>query len=425
MGLRQVFVSHTNDFTSSGGNNTSACPFITTVWTPLNAQAPIPIAGTFRKLRVRIQHAPGGVNSVKFTLQKNSADTGLSVTITGTEVEAFNDSTEVAFAVGDLIRLRRTHVAGIPTASYAQCSIEWEGPNDTDSIYGTNTGNNVAEHNRFNYVFNGHGDWQNVTSDNYKNVVPIPGTLTQMYAHIDGPVGAGNSITFTTYLNDIAQDGSGGTPDTRLTISGGSDTTGNTSFALPLVLGDLVHMQATYVGPTRVRVGYSYSFTSETPHRYLICGMDRGMTGGEKYGAPQAVWDSDWGNPESPRAESIAGGGDFTIFGIVVRLQVAPGASTIRVFRLRKNLANTALEITVQPTDTLVFGGVEVDITSGDVLSLQHVSVGLPINTSRIWYSLVGGVEEEASPGGSPEPEPTAGVIGPLVWIEFPRRVTG
>lgn len=136
MGLRQVFVSHPNDFTSSGGNNSSACPFLTTVYTSQNAQAPIPIAGTFRKLRVRINGAPGGANSVTFTIQKNSANTGLSVTITGTETEAFNDSTEVAFAVGDLIRLRRTTAAGIPAASYAQCSLEWEGPNDTDSISG-------------------------------------------------------------------------------------------------------------------------------------------------------------------------------------------------------------------------------------------------------------------------------------------------
>ncbi len=391
MGLKQIFVSHGGSVGSSGGNNSAGCPMLPHRWSPGTAPAVVAAPGTFRKLRVRMNAAPGVGNSVTFTIQKNGVNTGIAVTISGTDVEATDFSNEESFVAGENIRLFRTHTAGSPAPSYAQISMEWEGTNDVDSIYGCQNGNNVIAANAFNSVFNGEGDWLTTFDFQQYHVLPVAGDLKDCYVQIDAPVGVGNSVTITTFKNGVAQDGGGGTPDTRVTISGGSAVTGHAGFTLPLAIGDLVHNQVTYVGTTRVRIGYGYRFTSGTAHRYVIAGHDNNMDESTVYGSPQETWESGWGGSEAVKL-SIAGGSDFRIYGAIAKLQTAPGGVATRDIRVRKNQVDTDLVLHFGPTDTLVSSGVEVPVTSGDVISLRHNATGIPVAVDSIlWYSLMGG----------------------------------
>jgi hypothetical protein len=88
--------------------------------TEANVQQVLPVAASASNLYVRISAQPGSGNSYTFTLRKNSADTSLSCSISGTATVCSNSSGAVSFSAGDLISIEIT-----PSSNPASATGSW------------------------------------------------------------------------------------------------------------------------------------------------------------------------------------------------------------------------------------------------------------------------------------------------------------
>jgi len=74
-----------------------------------------------KAMRVRARVASGGGNSTTWTLRKNGAATGITVTIAGGTTEATITTVSVAFAIGDDISIQQTQTGGSAATDIAVC----------------------------------------------------------------------------------------------------------------------------------------------------------------------------------------------------------------------------------------------------------------------------------------------------------------
>jgi hypothetical protein len=76
----------------------------------------MPVAGTFRNLRVRQNVVGGGANTLTYTLMVNGAPTALTVTMASTASDGSDLANSVAVAAGDLVAIRVTRSGVIPAS---------------------------------------------------------------------------------------------------------------------------------------------------------------------------------------------------------------------------------------------------------------------------------------------------------------------
>lgn len=417
----QVFVGHAN--TVSTG---TYYPFVNLAdfsSTYLSAAIPITVAGTFRNMRVRIATAPGSGQSRSVTLYKNGAATALIVTIAGAAGFSGENSTdEVTVVVGDTVAIRmdESHpgVSGTPNSEVVYC-LEFESDVASECVYGAGCQLNTTHQGRQG-LFGGSDDWVSEITDR-QNVIPLAGTITRWDVQLEVAPGAGASKTFTIYKNSVAQDGTGGTPDTTIVISDAA-TTGTASFSLALAVGDLVWAQCDHVNtPAAGTASLGVKFVSSSTHEFIICGAERnvGQTG-TGYFNPSHCEET------IPRAESICEApGPITpilLTGIILQLGLAPGPVSSRTFSARRNQTSPSgtPAVTISgATDTQGSAAGSLALTSDVTWSVQSVPVNEPAIANCAW-AFVGTTELDEGddvivPGG---------VIGPLVWVHCMREVT-
>jgi hypothetical protein len=204
--------------------------------------------------------------------------------------------------------------------------------------------------------------------------------------------GTGDTRVFTVYKNSVAQDGTGGTVDTRLTIADLA-TSGNVAFTLPVVSGDYLHIHATHTGtPATARACGSVTFLSTTAGRWHV-----GAYTTNQYSASATNYlypsgsSSAWDATETNR-QHIAGTTPYLLGGMIGRLQVAPGGATSATFTLRREQADTVQTITFSGSSTAeTTTGDPVEFSAAtEQLSLQSVPSGTPTVANSFpkvaWY---------------------------------------
>lgn len=382
---------------------------------------PLPVAGTFRNLVVYSRDT-SRAGDIVVTVKKNGSDTALTTTLAGGSTTAPIITDDVACVAGDRVYYE---VFGASTGAFgfdvAVC-LEFEA---TRSIYGLMSfGGSVGDGDGHIGGAFGNGVFQDYGGSGVSNtysICALEGVVDRLdlYAHSGAP-GAG---VWTGYMvvDGIVQDGTGGTVDTTCILTGG-DVHAFSTFSLPTELGKkydvLVVRSGEFASFNESHVSAGVSHLPDTAGAYMVCGGSNDTTS-----ASETAWK--WTRSEQipgPETRHLApvGPRGFAALGLYIRRGTSPGgAGSGRgyVHTLRRNQVNTGLVVTIEDEETEGVLLETVPFLPNGVISLQAEPYG-PSNpaSSQFHWGLalrpltVEDVDAEA-------------VIGPLVWVEFPRLV--
>ncbi len=357
---RHVVISTNNPVLSTSGG------------TSQTISTPMPVAGSFSNFNVKLTTAPGGVTSRTLTLHKNDVATAITVTITGANTTGFDHTNSVSYSAGDTLRWVHA-ISGSPAASQIIFSLDFTPTTANVSIYGWSSASVIV--NGFVAPFQGEGFVTGQSSD----VVACPGTITDLRWRVGTAPGGVTSRTATILLNNVAQDGTGGTPNTTTTITGAA-TSAASSFSLPVVAGDLVTIKQTTSGSP---AGITWScgaiaLLATFPNQYQFSAQRTGSTTTTKFQWPVGQGASD--SATETDVDQIGGTTGSSIGGMYVVMSGAPGAGKSWTLTLRKNASDTTVAVTV--ADAATTGSIsvspEVAIGAGDTWSIKVTSSGSP-----------------------------------------------
>jgi hypothetical protein len=252
-----------------------------------------PIPGTYRNLRVH-----NDKDTATWDLRVNNVASALTGTSTGGVLSAAG--TDVPVVLGDVLNYRRSgpdffEVSNPPLTSV----IEFESEDPNLSWFGcaldTGTGGAGA--------IGGQGRSGTIPS-NTTSVVPVAGSVVRTlgYAYFDA-VNATKGFRFTLYRTPvggsaIAQDGTGGTPDTRVEIYA-TVATGYTyaylDYDVPVVPGDYLDVLIEEINgaASLYTSGFSVVFRATTEGRWPLCGSNQiggSFTAPSSWGAMKGDW---------------------------------------------------------------------------------------------------------------------------------------
>lgn len=392
-------------------------------------------AGTFRNLNLRLNTPMGAGVSATWALEKNGVDTGLAVTLTNGPQLFQNTTDAVHVDVGDNVCWHPRLLPG-PSwlGSRLSLCVEFDSDVPNECNYGRSAFTII--NNRFSPIFHQQGRNSYTDPDSAKDVMGVPGTITELYVATliaagasgsDMAPGVGESFSAAIYKNHIRQDGTGGTVDTVATVA---DLNVNNlkTFSLPVVAGDLIYIGETNTGglPNFINWRGSIKFVSADDTSFSICSSMSPATSktNPTYIPPQI--ENDWVTSITEALDVMVGPiTPLMIGGMIGDLEIAPGDPTEGIhYRLRKNWADAGLQLDFigsQTTD--LASGSPVVLTSNDVWTISKIGTGATPSSGGDQAISFPGLVATGSPP-EPEPEPAPGVIGPLVWVEWPRRVT-
>jgi hypothetical protein len=403
---------------------------------------PWSVAGVFKNWYVEIlwpeeNPAQGGWDPITFTLLINGVATALSVTVPGAGPNtpppgfiAFSQNTTdtARIAPGDVVTIQRG--SGHITAGFNSFTglIAWTmtfaSDNPGESSYGcchsanaslvppASTGTVLATNLLVTAPFTGPTDWATASPGDAGafSVVPLNGAVTRLDVNIDIAPGVGSSRTFAAYLNEVLQDGTGGTVDTRVTISGLA-TTGFATFTLPIaVLQRLVIAQLVTAGtqPAKSYLTYSIAVRANIDGQFAL-GYTTNAANPIADGSTDFAVGNDggwaWTTARSPTPNtndpnrwpfseysmSIPGPIDsYSLGPPCMSFNHAPGSGKSYTFTTRKALADTSSVLTMADSTVLGVGTGETGVyaSPADRLSMKAVAAGSPAQTQTNWTWL-------------------------------------
>lgn len=386
--MKQLFSSHSLAVTGTGTGYLNPLSLCQNETTELRAQCPVSAPGTFRNLIVKLTAAPGGAVSIVYTVMLNNVDTTLTVTITGAATTASDTTHSFTVAAGDRIVLKRVISGGTPASADMIVALEFEGSNAKESLYGgacNFCGGSVVQYT--NPVSPTPGGWQTGVSQTDQSAAlwAVAGTLTRMDLRLETAVGASpKSREFALILNGVVQDGSGGTADTRVTISGAAATTGSATFSLTLAAGDVLTLQDTPTStPASSYVGVGLAFTATTDGEANFGGSTSNSSGTGTFYNVNPNGGRAW-NATEANVDGIAGVTTFNVGHLRIKTSAADNGHTAN---LRKNAANAGPSAVLGGGGTTAVDNVNTaSLASGDTWGVQSTGGA---GSVRINYAMV------------------------------------
>jgi hypothetical protein len=395
MGLVQAHFSIGSGYSTA--TSARRMPTFSTFWTGANTLASqatglVNHAITLRKWYIRLATAPGGSVSRTWTVYKNGSPTALTITISGSNTTGNDTSNSVSFAAGDTTYVEETVSGGTPAdCGVVQSSLEIENPDNDTSIYGFGDTNSIAAGATEYTAALGGSEW--AASTLLGSVAALDGTITGYRLQASGAAGTGGSgkaRTFVIQKNGTDQDGSGGTPNTTITLLE-TATTGSATFSLDVAPTDLIRIKETPTSsPNGAAFIGSLTLVADNGGEWSLGGtIDEvpSNTGTEytmPFGAGAFGANTGYSTTEADR-EAIGPHTSFDLDNLYVVMSAASGASKSWTFTLRKNQADSAQTVTISGASDVsgTSGGAAVTLTSSDRASLSATSSGSPANLPR------------------------------------------
>jgi hypothetical protein len=366
---------------------------------------PVAVAGTYRNLAMLLDAAPGTGTSRTFTIYKNTSATALAVTISDSSTTGVNTSDEVAFAVGDLISLRNA-VTGLPAAANWKSSLEFEPDDGTTLLYGyAQVFDNDNGTSTYAPPFWGSGN-ADATTVEADEVCEIGAACTVTHWEHRRNAAPGTGVTCTLHLmkNGVAQDGTGGTVDTTLTISGAAAVSDSATFSLALAVGDTLSIRNVVSGGTSAGT-FSAGTFAVTPDTVGEVQYHASHLNAINSGYVSPVTASGGLTTSFSTVASIAGPTTLTLGGLWVRLNAAPDTGNGWRISLVVDGVDTAITVAIEDASTTgSITGQSVSIPSGSLWGLHVEEIGSPAEGSQeMWIVLLGS-------------HTTGPVLGSVVW---------
>lgn len=224
-------------------------------------------AGEFGNFVLRLTTAPGVGKSWTYTFYKNGSATALAVTISDAATDG-RSTVLIAISPGDTGHWERTST-GSPASHIPKMTYEFIHADDYVSGYSGAV--NISSAGAAVAPLSAYG------TASY-SVIPTPGDLTALdYVLVTAP-GSGKSYTLTLRKNGVAQDGSGGTPNTTVTISDLA-TTGAWAGTVSLVAGDYIDVNVVGTStPASSALTVASTFSAATDGVSIIAGSIAGQS---------------------------------------------------------------------------------------------------------------------------------------------------
>lgn len=357
-----------------------------------------PVAGSFSNLVLWVQAPPGVGNSWTLTLEKNGVLTPLTVTITDLNVTA--RLTGVSVAVGEATDLLQWFVSasGTPSSVSAYFTYEFDSTNVRESGYAGTIG---VDRTGFG------GLWEPLGSlsadpDPFRQYAAAPGFLTSLCA-ADTFIGisASRGITMHIYKNGVKQDGTGGTVDTTLVLTGvAPGQILRSAFLLRVDRGDYFHVGCASFGTWTIAgwTTYGVSFVADLAGQSQFCAGDKSyfnMTDlVPTYNVPNASsGGATWVTTQQFLTKARCGVSPLCLTDLYLVCQDDPTQGA-RTFDLLRN-DGTVIDApggTVSPGSLIIDDNKSISYVDGqDIGSFQHTPAGSPVVTGEIWWTLTQG----------------------------------
>jgi hypothetical protein len=333
--------------------------------------------GTFKSLKVEVSNAPGTSGSGKkwdFTIYKNGASTGLTVTILETATSASIDF-DVAVSPGDAISLQSIPTSA-PTTPVVTWACEYIPTENKTLLMGSTAGATVAN----NYFIGVKGSkGANATEFNEELIIPCAGTIDNFYIRAHQAVGAGNSTNYTVRKN-------GADTTVLITLAGASQVTGNDlTHSFTVAAGDSITIQRTGSTTTQ-QINIGLNFTPDTIGYFILGRISLGTAlngvgsskAWEGINCPGLIFNS----PESNYDQIFY---PCTIKNIYVEFNSSE-ASDITL-TLRQNLSNSGLAVTMLSGNTIATAATDITVAENDKLDTEKTTIFNCAKIANISYT--------------------------------------
>jgi hypothetical protein len=347
--ISNVGYGGTTYWCATGGENQLSDTF-----GPDVARAPMPWAATVRDLTVYVG-APLASN-LTVTVLKNGVATALTVTVlAGATGPVTASGVDVAYAQFDDISYY-TDTAGLafPGATIGVCiEVESDG-----NVFGVSPVWGAVDVNGGGIAGAlGNGQWLGIDhslplpDSGTRSINAVEGALTTLVLKAySGAVPVGSSWVGALIVNGVEQNGSGGTVDTRCTMTAGN-TTAVATFSRPIALTDHVEVIFYRTGALAshaVQVAAGIGFAPTVDGWFMLCGgSTKALTGPPAYtytyGSSSAT--------EVEAAVPISASG-LVARGLYVERSAAPSLGETYTHTIRRTGTSTAIVVTVSDTAT-------------------------------------------------------------------------
>ena len=310
--------------------------FSAAVITESTVQSIAGVSGTLLITGGEIAAAPGAGTSFTLTIRVNGVNTGHSITFAGTSTIGTISGSAVAINAGDLVVIVSSKT-GSPTPGDMYVNINFDSTTTGQYQYGGIVNGTISSAGtRLTSLFNGSAVLFNAS---HKSVVAVAGNITGHQFKLNGDP---TPATLVAYIdkNGVRQDGTSGTPDTRVTIGPGQTSGSNTAFSLSVVEGDILELdiETTGIPTTARRAGNAFRFEPTNPSTFIIVGDINASS------TPNAGVTAYWPLVNNgPHASNATESNVYQRYGnqalilqkIYAQLNLAPGGTN--VYTLRQN----------------------------------------------------------------------------------------
>jgi len=369
----------------------------------------------------------------------NGTATAATITIADDETYGAFLTPDLSLAAGDYVHLKCEEFGGPAVAGFVRYGYEVETTGSTQAVFfGNGTGALNSYPVKFGGVLNQIAQWVRDIDGgpgDCINVLPIAGTVTGYRVRITRglPVGFLTG-RFTIYKSTddgatfVAQNGSGGTTDTRLTLTTAAIySQASASFSLSVARGDLLYMRWDADDADGAQWGCSVgvTFISSVADQWPYCGEPLPISGNSaQYNAIFAPNSFAWSGSDTGRVQSEGGYSDFSLAKFILYRHTAPGAGDTSTFETYLNGAPQTLAVTLSDSDQIAEDLIHaVPVVFGDTFGIKLTQTGTP-SSSKVSWGFIQDTSTAPSGGGEiPGDLPILGEIGPYMVHHWPREI--
>jgi len=365
------------------------------------------VAGFFKNVRLTLSAAPGSGKSWTLDLMVNGVASGLQVVISDAATSGTSGATEATVSDGDLLAWRLTP-SGFPTTTRFTIVSEFNGSASGEAGYGlANTALTTAVGR--GSIWGGHVNTTSVIGQT--GHVSAAGSVTKFAFRLETTPGVGASRTAVLYKNGVIQDGSGGTPDTRITITDATPgLTATTTFSLPVVVGDDVQIRTSVSGsPTNSNATFATKFIATTDTESNIGWWAAALISAAFMYPTGHTAAGGWGTESAMQLPAPISTVAVSDLRIVTSNTITNGAFTVR-----KNGANTALAVSMVGVTSGSDLANSVTLANGDIWAMAFT--GTPgLNRTARWSMKLTAAADSPAGGGGGGVAPGRPFMGSLV----------
>jgi hypothetical protein len=370
-------------------------------------KAPVALDSTFRNLTI-LATDPFVDGAITVTLYVDGVATAQTVTLPAGETLAVSVGEDVEVTAGQDVNYHYQGPLGIGVGHDLAFCIEREGEGN---VYGLtpHAGTIGVDSGVYGGAFNNgvlgtsYVPGLTVLDSLTYSIVAVSGTLTTLMLRTYAAVPDAGAWTAYLRVDQVLQNGVGGTVDTAVVLTGAA-TLATSTFSLPVTLGQRVDVVTLRTGTEAAfalaQVGVGVGFTPSRADAFMCCGGGNNVMPNTETGW---TWPSSeqLGIGELRHLVPISASG-LTVLGIYVERSEPPSGGYVHT--IRRSGADTLATVTIQGgADSGLIDGLLESFASGQTMTLQQAPFdvdGAPPINCRLYWGL------SAFAGATPEPPP-------------------